>query len=182
MTKNLDDRNRDLQISLYGLDHLFASPVINPTCIWPSTCIGRSLSTEGMGRQPLAMSSFGWYSHMSKTIILQRSISFTFLHMQTKFYPQLSHWILLLKSPFPWAATEYATCFVKILELLRLRGRRSVLSNIATFLCWKSTLACSMSEVSEILGRLGLSEYVDVFIAEGFDTWDILTDTTESDL
>jgi len=39
-----------------------------------------------------------------------------------------------------------------------------------------------MSEVREILARLGLSEYVDVFIAEGFDTWDILTDTTESDL
>lgn len=39
-----------------------------------------------------------------------------------------------------------------------------------------------MSDLSERLDRLGLSTYLDAFVAEGFDTWDTVLDITESDL
>lgn len=39
-----------------------------------------------------------------------------------------------------------------------------------------------MTELGPVLARLGLSQYQDVFAEEGFDTWDILLDITESDL
>jgi hypothetical protein len=39
-----------------------------------------------------------------------------------------------------------------------------------------------MSDLKQRLARLGLSEYLEVFIAEGFDTWDTILDITESDL
>ncbi|KAF1954019.1 hypothetical protein CC80DRAFT_136122 [Byssothecium circinans] len=39
-----------------------------------------------------------------------------------------------------------------------------------------------MSELGERLERLGLSQYLEVFVAEGFDTWEIVLDITESDL
>jgi hypothetical protein len=39
-----------------------------------------------------------------------------------------------------------------------------------------------MSNLEERLERLGLSEYTDQMMAEGFDTWDTVLDTTESDL
>lgn len=39
-----------------------------------------------------------------------------------------------------------------------------------------------MTEVRETLDRLGLGEYADAFIEEGFDTWAIVTEITESDL
>lgn len=32
------------------------------------------------------------------------------------------------------------------------------------------------------LARLGLAEYIDRFVDEGFDSWDILIDITEADL
>lgn len=32
------------------------------------------------------------------------------------------------------------------------------------------------------LERLGLSQYLEVFVAEGFDTWETVLDITESDL
>lgn len=39
-----------------------------------------------------------------------------------------------------------------------------------------------MSDLRQRLARLGLSQYVEVFTAEGFDTWDTVLDITESDL
>ncbi|ORY16308.1 hypothetical protein BCR34DRAFT_121136 [Clohesyomyces aquaticus] len=39
-----------------------------------------------------------------------------------------------------------------------------------------------MSELRDRLERLGLSQYFEVFVAEGFDTWEIVLDITESDL
>lgn len=39
-----------------------------------------------------------------------------------------------------------------------------------------------MSDLKDRLARLGLSQYHQVFAAEGFDTWDTLGDITESDL
>lgn len=39
-----------------------------------------------------------------------------------------------------------------------------------------------MSELKERLALLGLSQYREVFLSEGFDTWDTILDITESDL
>lgn len=39
-----------------------------------------------------------------------------------------------------------------------------------------------MSDLRQRLTRLGLAQYVEVFTAEGFDTWDTVLDITESDL
>ncbi|KAF2474524.1 uncharacterized protein BDR25DRAFT_215413 [Lindgomyces ingoldianus] len=39
-----------------------------------------------------------------------------------------------------------------------------------------------MSDLGERLERLGLSQYLEVFVAEGFDTWETVLDITESDL
>lgn len=39
-----------------------------------------------------------------------------------------------------------------------------------------------MSDLKDRLARLGLSQYHQVFAAEGFDTWETVLDITESDL
>lgn len=39
-----------------------------------------------------------------------------------------------------------------------------------------------MNDLGERLERLGLSQYLDVFVAEGFDSWETILDITESDL
>jgi hypothetical protein len=39
-----------------------------------------------------------------------------------------------------------------------------------------------MSDLRQRLARLGLSQYLETFTAEGFDTWDTVLDITESDL
>lgn len=39
-----------------------------------------------------------------------------------------------------------------------------------------------MNDLRDRLARLGLSQYYDVFAAEGFDSWDTVLDITESDL
>jgi hypothetical protein len=39
-----------------------------------------------------------------------------------------------------------------------------------------------MSDLGQQLARLGISQYLEVFIAEGFDTWETILDITESDL
>lgn len=39
-----------------------------------------------------------------------------------------------------------------------------------------------MTDLSERLERLGLSQYLEAFVNEGFDSWDTLLDITESDL
>ncbi|KAF2499378.1 hypothetical protein BU16DRAFT_269122 [Lophium mytilinum] len=39
-----------------------------------------------------------------------------------------------------------------------------------------------MNDLGERLERLGLSQYLDAFVAEGFDTWETILDITESDL
>lgn len=41
---------------------------------------------------------------------------------------------------------------------------------------------CFMSQVREFVVGLGLGEYADAFISEGFDTLETLQDITESDL
>lgn len=39
-----------------------------------------------------------------------------------------------------------------------------------------------MTDLADRLERLGLSQYLDAFITEGFDTWETVLDITESDL
>lgn len=39
-----------------------------------------------------------------------------------------------------------------------------------------------LAGLAEELKRLGLSEYLDVLVAEGFDTWETVLDIAESDL
>ncbi|OCL08955.1 hypothetical protein AOQ84DRAFT_31351 [Glonium stellatum] len=39
-----------------------------------------------------------------------------------------------------------------------------------------------MNDLGERLERLGLSQYLEVFVAEGFDSWETVLDITESDL
>lgn len=39
-----------------------------------------------------------------------------------------------------------------------------------------------MNELSDVLARLGLSQYLESFIEEGFETWETVLDITESDL
>ena len=45
-----------------------------------------------------------------------------------------------------------------------------------------STPILYMNELENVLSRLGLSQYLDSFRDEGFDTWETLVDITESDL
>lgn len=37
-------------------------------------------------------------------------------------------------------------------------------------------------QLIEILGELGLTQYRDAFVEQGFDTWDTILDITESDM
>jgi hypothetical protein len=39
-----------------------------------------------------------------------------------------------------------------------------------------------MAEIETLLSRLGMSVYTNRFLAEGFDTWEAIMDTTEADL
>ena len=39
-----------------------------------------------------------------------------------------------------------------------------------------------MIELSVIFSRLGLDQYLDSFIVEGFDTWETILDIQEGDL
>lgn len=39
-----------------------------------------------------------------------------------------------------------------------------------------------MTELGPVLSRLGLIQYLESFIDEGFDTWETILDITESDL
>ena len=39
-----------------------------------------------------------------------------------------------------------------------------------------------MTDFEPYLQRLGLHQYYDAFVAEGFDTWEILVDIQENDL
>jgi len=39
-----------------------------------------------------------------------------------------------------------------------------------------------MSNLTQILQQLGISEYLDSFIYAGFSTWELLADITEDDL
>ena len=39
-----------------------------------------------------------------------------------------------------------------------------------------------MTDLTEILSRLGLAQYLHVFNYEGFESWETLLDITESDL
>ena len=39
-----------------------------------------------------------------------------------------------------------------------------------------------MMELGPIFSRLGLEQYLDIFVTEGFETWKTVLDITESDL
>jgi hypothetical protein len=39
-----------------------------------------------------------------------------------------------------------------------------------------------MTELGAILERLGLDQYLDALVGEGFDTWETVLDIQESDL
>lgn len=39
-----------------------------------------------------------------------------------------------------------------------------------------------MSELQQRLERLGLAQYFEPLVSEGFDTWEIILEITESDL
>ena len=39
-----------------------------------------------------------------------------------------------------------------------------------------------MTDPRPLLTRLGLQQYIDTFIDEGFETWESILDITESDL
>jgi hypothetical protein len=39
-----------------------------------------------------------------------------------------------------------------------------------------------MEDVATLLDRFDMSEYIDRFLAEGFDAWDIIRDIMEADL
>lgn len=39
-----------------------------------------------------------------------------------------------------------------------------------------------MTDLEPVLQRLGLRQYLEVLVAEGFDTWAALSDIQESDL
>ena len=39
-----------------------------------------------------------------------------------------------------------------------------------------------MTDLGPILLRLGLQQYLEKFVAEGFDTWETLCEVTEADL
>jgi hypothetical protein len=39
-----------------------------------------------------------------------------------------------------------------------------------------------MSSLEDQLERLGLAQYHDIFVSEGFDSWETILDITESDL
>jgi SAM domain (Sterile alpha motif) len=39
-----------------------------------------------------------------------------------------------------------------------------------------------MTELSERLELLGLTQYLETFVSEGFDSWETIQDITESDL
>lgn len=37
-------------------------------------------------------------------------------------------------------------------------------------------------QLEAIFGELGIAQYLDVFLDQGFDTWETILDITESDL
>lgn len=41
---------------------------------------------------------------------------------------------------------------------------------------------CMASDLEAIFGELGLAQYLDAFVEQGFDEWDIILDIQESDL
>lgn len=43
-------------------------------------------------------------------------------------------------------------------------------------------IVCMSPRLDEIFGELGISQYLDAFVDQGFDTWETILDITESDL
>jgi hypothetical protein len=39
-----------------------------------------------------------------------------------------------------------------------------------------------MTELGQIFAELGISQYLEDFLEQGFDTWETIVDITESDL
>lgn len=52
---------------------------------------------------------------------------------------------------------------------------------LGTFLPPVQTKAFTI-ELGDTLARLGLSQYLERFVQEGFDTWETVLDITETDL
>lgn len=46
----------------------------------------------------------------------------------------------------------------------------------------RQALSVYMTELGPVLSRLGLSQYLQSFVEEGFDTWETVLEITESDL
>lgn len=44
------------------------------------------------------------------------------------------------------------------------------------------TTTCMSPTLSDVFGELGILQYLDVFVDQGFDTWETILDITESDL
>lgn len=38
------------------------------------------------------------------------------------------------------------------------------------------------NQLQAIFGELGITQYLDIFLDQGFDTWETILDITESDL
>jgi hypothetical protein len=47
---------------------------------------------------------------------------------------------------------------------------------------WKRGKDNYMNSLETIFGELGISQYLSVFIEQGFDSWNTILDITESDL
>lgn len=45
-----------------------------------------------------------------------------------------------------------------------------------------SAITAYMTELGDIFARLGLEQYLETFVTEGFETWKTVLDITESDL
>ena len=43
-------------------------------------------------------------------------------------------------------------------------------------------VACMTHQLEVIFGELGISQYLDAFIDQGFDSWDTILDIQETDL
>ena len=62
------------------------------------------------------------------------------------------------------------------------RGPIEIFTQVIPLDVLRQTQLCCMTELGDIFVELGLSQYLDIFVEQGFDTWDTILDITESDL
>ena len=85
---------------------------------------------------------------------------------------------IFISSARPYGLLPFALHRVDIESLLRLTTK----SDCVRAEPHSSFYMDIMAALAPILTRLGLSQYLDRFVTEGFDTWETLLDITESDL